>query len=278
MAVFLLLMSYVSLVAFGQEYVVERDMRYGLEEGTELLLDLARPTEGNGPFPALVFIHGLGGLRHSYDPQIVSAAKRGYVAVTIDWLEPRVTADGFKYTFPAQVEGDKCAVRWLRANATKYKIDTNHIGVIGWSAGGTQALMIGFTDHSDGLEGNCGELSYSSRVQAVVNIAGLAFLTGTSGSEEILIGGTFDEMQEKYRQASPLTYVSSDDPPVLTWHGENDPYIPDEQALLLDRKMREVGVPHLLIIGKGGGHYIPGSFFEEDYPFWDFLDRYLKSK
>ena len=277
MAIFLLLISYVCPVAFGQEYVVEPDIRYGLVEGTELLLDLARPAKGNGPFPALVFIHGLMGHRTYYYPQIILAAKRGYVAVTIDYLTPLVTGDGkFKNTFPAVIAGDKCAVRWLRANATKYNIDTNHLGAIGWSAGGHQALILGFTDPSDGLEGNCGDLSYSSRVQAVVNIAGQANLTGAAGGEKTLIGGTFDQMPEKYRQASPLTYVSNDDPPVLTLHGDKDTTVPVEQALLLDQKMKEVGVPHILIITKGGGHYAPSSFFEEYYPLWDFLDKYLK--
>jgi len=84
------------------------------------------------------------------------------------------------------------------------------------------------------------------------------------------------QMPDKYRHASPLTYVSSDDPPVLTLQGDSDTFTPVAQALLLDQKMKEVGVPHILIITNGGGHFYPPSFFDEHYPLWDFLDRHLK--
>jgi len=60
----------------------------------------------------------------------------------------------------------------LRANAEEYKIDPNRIGALGWSSGGHLALMFGLTDSSHGLEGECGNLEFSSRVQAVVNFAG----------------------------------------------------------------------------------------------------------
>ena len=55
--------------------------------------------------------------------------------------------------FPAQVEDCKAAVRWLRTNAAKYKIDPDHIGAVGFAAGGHLACMLGVTDKGDGLEG-----------------------------------------------------------------------------------------------------------------------------
>lgn len=270
-------------------YILERGIIYGKGGDVELKLDLARPGRGEGPFPALVFIFGGSwwtGSRAQFSYQIREAAERGYVAVSVDYRLTSVRESGkVKYPFPAQVHDVKCAVRWLRANATEYKIDPDHIGAAGWSSGAHLALMLGLTDASDGLEGECGDLNYSSRVQAVVSLAGpTAFITF---DEEIryfpipssiaLIGGTPEEVPEQARMASPLTYVSKDDPPVLIIHGDRDPQVPPKQAELLDAKMKEVGASHTLILVTGAGHDATQLVnFYEDYPLWDFFDRHLK--
>jgi acetyl esterase/lipase len=181
-----------------------------------------------------------------------------------------------KYLFPAQIYDVKCAVRWLRANAKKYNIDSNRIGAVGWSSGGHLALMLGLTGPSDGLEGECGNLKYSSRVQAVVSLAGpteFMSLYNDSAILRELLGGTPEEVPEKYKAASPLTYVSRDDPPVLLVQGDWDSSVPLKQAQILDEKMMEVGEPHTLIIMKNVGH----SNFWNDNAVWDFLDEHLKN-
>ena len=105
-------------------------------------LDLARPKEGTGPFPAVVCIHGGGfraGTRDGYDKLCLTLAQHGYVAVTITYrLAPA-------HQFPAAVQDCKAAVRWLRANAAKYHIDPARIGVTGGSAGGHLAQFLGVT-------------------------------------------------------------------------------------------------------------------------------------
>jgi acetyl esterase/lipase len=157
-------------------YIEEKDLVYGKGGDVELKLNLARPTSDTGSFPALIFLFGGGyhsGSKEHWRSDIKEAAKRGYVAVTIDYRLTNIKENGkTKYPFPAQIHDGKCAVRWLRANASKYKIDPNRIGVVGFSAGGNLALMLGLTDSSDGLEGDCGDGKISSRVQAVVNLAG----------------------------------------------------------------------------------------------------------
>jgi carboxylesterase type B len=80
----------------------------------------------------------------------------------------------FASEFPAQVHDAKCAIRWLKANAGRHGTDVDRVGAIGTSSGGCLALLLGLTDKNDGLEGECGDLSQSSRVQAVVNVAGVA--------------------------------------------------------------------------------------------------------
>jgi acetyl esterase/lipase len=149
------------------EIVIERDLAYGKGADTELKLDLAMPKTGAGPFPAVVFLHGEGwraGNRQQMNHFIEGMARLGYVGVTVEYrLVPAAR-------FPAQIEDCKAAVRWLRANAKKYRIRPDRIGVVGFSAGGHLASMLGVTGKEDGFEGVGGNPEQSSRVQAVVSL------------------------------------------------------------------------------------------------------------
>lgn len=270
-------------LAQENDFIVEEGITYGIGDDIELKLDLARPTTGKGPFPALIFLFGGGykmGSRTQFHLGMWQAAERGYVAVTIDYRLTNVIENGKpKYIFPSQVHDVKCAVRWLRTNARKYKIDKNHIGVVGFSSGANLALMLGLTDSSDGLEGECGKMKYSSRVQAVVNLAG--------GTDMVMhyqlyphvygpfLGGNPDEVPNRYKAASPLTYVSSDDPPVLSICGTIDRVLQQEE--LLDDKMKAVGASHTLIVRENAGHSVSALVdFLKDNPVWDFFDKHLK--
>lgn len=273
-------------LAEEEAYIWEPGITYGKGGDVELKLDLARPASGKGPFPALVFLPGSGwgywpvGRRQCCSA-LIKAAEKGYVAVAVDYRLTSVKEnDKTKYLFPAQVYDVKCAVRWLRANAKKYKIDPNRIGAVGWSSGGHLALMLGLTDPSHGLEGECGNLKFSSCVQAVVSLAGLTELTSLYHEKSIpnsiveFLGGTPEEVPDQYKIASPLTYVSKDDPPVLTIQGDRDLTVPPKQAELLDAKMKEAGASHMLIIKKGVGHIN----FWYDNAVWDFFDKHLKGE
>jgi acetyl esterase/lipase len=273
--------SLKTALAENKGHILETDVVYGKGGDTELKLDIAYPKQGEGPFPALVFIFGGGwiaGVRQQYSYEIVEAAEKGYVALTIDYRLLVEKENGKpKYPFPAQVHDGKCAVRWLRANATTYKIDPDHIGVVGYSVGAHLALMLGLTDVSGNLEGECGQLDYSSRVQAVVSLSGFSDLVywdnvAPGGFIEFL-GGTFEEVPEQYIAASPVNHVSKDDPPVLSIHGEEDMMVPVKQAKLLDAKMKEVGASHILLIIKGVGHV---ALVNDTV--WNFLDEHLKGK
>lgn len=151
--------------------------------------------------------------------------------------------------------------------------------MVGFSAGGNLSLMLGLTDSSDGLEGDCGDGRISSRVQAVVNLAGGTDLVMHyqlyRGYYGALLGGSPEEVPERYEAASPLTYVGTDDPPILTICGTRDGVLPQEK--LLNDRMKWVGASHMLIIIEGAGHsmYSLVNFFE-DNPVWDFFDKHLK--
>lgn len=269
---------------------VDRDVVYGKGGDLELRLDIAYP-EGDGPFPAIVCIHGggwAGGNRHSYQEFIEQAAGRGYVAATISYRltapdrETKVAA----HPFPAQVEDCKCAIRWLRANAAKYHVNPDRIGVTGGSAGGHLSLMVGMTTADDKLEGTGGHAEQSSKVQAVVNVFGPADLV--RGYEDVpavrdllhwFCGGSPKERPEAYRQASPVTYARRDNPPILTIHGTEDTIVPYEQAKILDRKLAEVKASHELLTLTGQGHGFTGDAFQQALDAtWKFFDQHLKAK
>jgi len=276
----------------ADEPVVERNVVYGKGGEAELMLDIARPA-GEGPFPAIVFIHGggwSGGNRLMYAGQILDAAKRGYVGATISYRlmkfdEAKKETTTATDPFPAQIHDCKAAVRWLRANADEYHVDPERVGVTGASAGGHLSLLVGLTSPEDGLEGDGGNADQSSRVQAVVNVFGPTAMAECSRGSvvpylfRLLCGGTPEEAGAMYEKASPVTYVSRDDPPVLTLHGDKDELVPVEQAKILDEKMKAAGVEHVLKVFEGAGHGFGGEQGKEsDEMAWEFFDKHLKGE
>jgi acetyl esterase/lipase len=185
--------------------------------------------------------------------------------------------------FPAQIHDAKAAVRWVRANAKKYRVNPDRIGVTGGSAGGHLSLLVGLTDPASGVEGESGNPGQSSRVQAVVNVFGptdMAFCYEKSSVAwifRLFMGGTPAEAAERYKAASPITYVSQDDPPVLTLHGDQDALVPVEQAKALDEKMKTAGASHTLMVFEGQGHGFGGEHGKKaSDATWEFFDRHLK--
>lgn len=270
--------------------IISENITYSSTDGVDLQLDLARP-QGDGPFPAIMFIHGGGwylGDRHGYRDEIEQAARRGYVGVTVSYRlmqfdEAQRETTTASPILPAQVHDVKAAVRWLRANAATYHIDPDHIGATGQSAGGHLSLMLGLTDPESNLEGVGGNTDHSSRVQAVVNVFGPTDMAECYRDSSVgwifrlVTGGTPQEVPEAYRMASPITYVSEDDPPVLTLHGDQDQLVPIEQAYKLDRHMKQAKAPHTLMIFEGQGHGFVGEYrLKERQAMWDFFDQYLK--
>jgi acetyl esterase/lipase len=273
------------------DVIVEKDIVYGMGGTKELKLDLARPEQATGLLPGLVFIHGggwTGGDRKMYEGEIQNAARHGYVAATISYrlTDPDKSSKKPRNPFPAQIEDVKCAVRWLRANAEKYHVDPNRIGVTGGSAGGHLSLLVGVTGHESKFEGTGGNSGVSSQVQAVVNYFGptdLPHLHATSkpaaGVVELLMNGPPDSSPEQYKAASPVTYVSKDAPPTLTIHGTADPVVPVDQATEFDTAMKKAGAQHEMLLLEGEKH----GFTQKGYQTaaeaaYKFFDQHLKNK
>lgn len=238
----------------------EKDIAYANVEGKPLLLDLARPKTGTGPFPGVLCIHGGGwraGDKRDFLGAVFSLAQQGYVAATVNY---RLAPDDH---FPSPIQDVKTAVRYLRSRAKVLNIDPGRIGVLGGSAGGHLALLLGTTDAQDFPP--VGEYSgLSSAVQAVVSLAGPADLTRRfpEASEWMitgLIGKTREEAPGAYERASPLHHVSATDAPVLAIHGTKDELVPYEQATALAATLKNVGVEVDLFTIQDGGHGSDGK-------------------
>lgn len=240
------------------KYTVEEkeEVQYGEGGGEKLYLTLARPTNASGKRPCIVYIHGGGwaaGHRKLHAPQARQAAERGYVSVTVSYrFAP-------KHPFPAQVEDCKCAIRWLRAHADELQLDQDRIGAVGFSAGAHLSMMLGTMDKDDGLEGTGGWPDQSSKVQAVVAFFGPTDLTREypPTSKEIVrkfMGGTKDEKLAEYKRASPITYVTPGDAPMLLFQGTKDSLVPTEQATLMADALSSAKVPGRVELLIGADH------------------------
>ncbi|HUT34801.1 MAG TPA: alpha/beta hydrolase [Phycisphaerae bacterium] len=200
------------------------DVEYAKVADKGLRLDLYRPKDANGPLPLVVWIHGGAWVAGSKDaPHLaLGLVSHGYVVASINY---RLS---FEAIFPAQIHDCKAAIRFLRANARKYSIDPDHIGVWGSSAGGHLAALVGTSGGVNVLEGNVGgNLDFSSRVQCAVDYFGPTDLLAFRGQQTTVgldapnsflvrfVGGVVEEKNPLVAQANPIAYVSRDTPPVL---------------------------------------------------------------
>ncbi|HZZ73817.1 MAG TPA: alpha/beta hydrolase [Pirellulales bacterium] len=256
------------------------NVEYANPDGQHLLLDLARPKTGAGPFPAVLCIHGGGfraGTRESYDKLCKQLAERGYVAATVTYrLSP-------KYQFPAAVYDVKAAVRWLRANADKYAIDPKRIGVTGGSAGGHLAQFLGVTPGVKQFEGDQNP-GFSSDVQCVVNYYGPSDFTKSYGKSvdaaEVLplfLGGNLETARHAHILASPLYWVTPQAAPTLCVHGTEDKYVAHEQAQWIVERLKAADVEAELLTLPGAGHGFKGADQQQaDAALFAFFDKHLK--
>ncbi len=256
-------------------------IEYSNPDDQHLQLNLASPKTGDGPFPTVLCIHGGGfraGKRESYDALCIKLAERGFVAATVTYrLAP-------KYQFPAAVHDTKAAVRWLRANASKHKINPDKIGVTGGSAGGHLAQFLAVTRDVPDFEGTGGNADKSSHVACVVNVYGPSDFTKSYGksvdAHEVLplwLGGNLETARVQHIRSSPLYWVTPNAAPTLCIHGTEDKYVAHEQAVWMVDKLKAATVEAELLTLEGAGHGFKGADAEKvEQALFAYFEKHLK--
>ncbi|GMG88422.1 hypothetical protein MNKW57_27430 [Biformimicrobium ophioploci] len=262
-------------------------------------MDVHFPDQPNGK--GIVFIMGNGWHQElSYEAQPLremamfpefgapALVKAGYTVFTIDHrAAPR-------FHYPAAVEDARRAMRFIRRNSEKYKIDPNLLGAAGMSSGAYLAHMLGTLDEDSTIDGRRLH-NDSSKAQAVVALAGpgdlLAFASSPEGARHVVasfLGAVYWQRMgpesaegELYREASPVGHVSADDAPVLLVHGKKDRVVPYAQSEAMYSALQEAGVESRLVTIPEAGHDL--GLFQEAPPInvrqemIDWFDRHLQS-
>jgi acetyl esterase/lipase len=225
---------------------------------------ITEPSTLHGPAPAAVYVHGGAWVSGNYgtggfliDTIGPNLAAQGLVVVSVDYRL------GPKALWPDQIVDVKCAIRYLRANATPLNIDPNAIGAWGHSAGGHLVALLGTAGPRQGWDIGA-YLDESSKVEAVVDMAGPSDLLtmGNRGDSHLVTESFVDllghvpegKLGAELSAASPVTYVAPGDPPFLLLHSTDDEIVYPQQSNELSRDLAGNGVPHQLLIVKGGGH------------------------
>jgi len=184
--------------------------------------------------------------------------------------------------YPAQLYDSKASVRWLRAHAQEYHLNTSRIVTIGGSSGAHAAIMLGLTNENPQLEGTIGVTGYSSGVNAMVGFfpvtsfldldpynypgafeylnslgGGTLGHNGPSSPESRLLGGPIQEVPDRAAIASPVHYVNHNAPPLLLVHGTSDLNVPWQQSQLLFQKYLENKRPAIFYHMTNQPHDIP---------------------
>jgi acetyl esterase/lipase len=242
-------------------YQVTPDVTYLTASGYDAKLDVFQRKDTSTPQPTIIFIHGGGWIRGVKEQAILSIVpwfEMGWNVVNVEYRMARVALA------PAAVEDVQCALRHVVANAKAYNVDVNKIVVSGESAGGHLALTTGMIPESAGFTRACAGGGFTSGETGVPKVAAIINWYGITDVNDMLKGpnerayavqwlGSLPNRDEVARSVSPLTYVRSGLPPILTIQGDADPIVPFSQNVRLHEALTKAGVPNeLLPIAKGG--------------------------
>jgi len=244
-------------------YQILPNLTYHIASGQELKLDIYRRRDATTSQPTLVFMHGgfwAAGSKESSVMALIPWLEMGWNVVNVQYRLARVAPA------PAAVEDCLCALRFIAAQAKTHNIDLSRIVVSGESAGGHLALSTAFIPESAGLDRQCASTIPVPRPAAVVNWYGVTDVADViDGPNRAVLAmqwlGSLPNREEIARRLSPLTYVRSGLPPVLTIHGDADTVVPYQHAVRLHEALSKVGATNQLLTIPGGKH---GGFTSEE--------------
>lgn len=295
-----IVLSFVALSGISNaKSRVESNVIYEMHSGLALLMDVHYPDNANGY--GVVFIPGSGWtapmspdadpLKSGMDRTHLGGQALLEAGYTVFSINHRAAPNHF---YPAPVEDAQRAVRFVRYNAARFRINPDRIGALGGSSGGQLALLLAVMDN----EGQSDDPSEVNRVSAKVQTVAALFpstdfvriarsespytaLFQHRLTKQRLERNPDSEEERIYRAASPISYVTDDDPPVLLIHGDQDPIVAFSQSEVFKEALEQENVDVELIRMPGGGHgtSIISGPDSPDYfgPLVDWFDRYLKN-
>ena len=258
----------------GSRYWVQPDIVYLGANNTLLKLDVWYQHGVTTPTPTLVYFHGGGWIFGTKDGSVLHFLpflEKGWTVVNVEY---RMASNSLA---PAAVEDTRFALRWVYRNAKQWHFDTNKIVLTGHSAGGHLSLITGMLPDGTGLDNRCyGDEKL--KVAAIINWYGIADVNDLIKGNNLknyaaMWVGSQPNAEDIARRVSPLTYVSSDSPPILSIHGDKDDVVPYSQSTRLHEALDKEKVPNQLLTVKDGGHGLfPQADFVRSYEaIWTFL-------
>ncbi|MDE0659014.1 MAG: alpha/beta hydrolase [Gammaproteobacteria bacterium] len=231
------------------DVAITPDVVYGHKDGMALVYDVFQPAEANG---ASVLYMVSGGWFSGWAPPERRQRQFGYLfdAGFTVFAVQHGSAPRFKV--PDAVADVRRAVRHVRMNAERFGIDPDRLGVMGGSAGGHLALMLGLASDSGDANAQDPVLRVSNRVQAVVAYFPPVDLSKSAGPNERFPALDFDPALAP--DVSPILFVSEDDPPVLLIHGDEDRLVPLSNSERMGEALDGVGVANNVVVLQGAAH------------------------
>lgn len=280
-----------SFAAELSRYEVHANIVYHTANNYEDKLDVYTPADASTPTPVVMVIHGGGWVEGTKEDRVLEMMpylQMGFAAVNIEYRLGRVSLA------PAAVADCRCALHWVFANAKKYNFDTERVVLQGGSAGGHLALMTGMLTPAAGFDRECRApmdnywsenpgTSKDPRVAAIVNWFGITDvldeLHGPNAKGYAVVWlGDQSNADDIAKRVSPINYVNSNVPPIITIHGDQDALVPYSQAVRLNKALDAAKVPNRLYTVAGANH--GGFSYDQNQKAWaavrQFLQEHLK--
>ncbi len=268
-------------------YQVHPNIVYHIANNYQDRLDVYTPADAVRPMPVVIVIHGGGWVEGTKEERVLEMMpylQMGFAAVNVEYRLGRVSLA------PAAVEDCRCALHWVFANAKKYNFDPERVVLQGGSAGGHLALMTGMLTSAAGFDRECRApqddywkanpgTSNDPRVAAIVNWFGITDvldeLHGPNAKGYAVVWlGDQPNADEIAKRASPINYVTSSVPPIITIHGDKDELVPYSQAVRLHKALDAARVPNQLYTVPGGNH--GGFTAEQNQAAWAAVQKFLQ--
>jgi alpha-L-fucosidase 2 len=255
---------------------LQKDIPFGTNSaGQTIKLDAFVP-DGNGVFPAVIFVHGgswsSGDKQQGVEVLTELFNNEKFVWFTIDYrLAPQ-------FRWPVCLEDTKTAVRWIKANAAYFKVDPNRVALMGYSAGGQLAALTAMDTDEQLSVAAVVLFAAPTDMPALIDARG-----GDLGHIKKLFGVEVynDMMRQKLAEISPVHQLRTGLPPFLLVHGSGDDVVPYQQSEDFKQKAAELSVPCKLLKIENATHDI--RKWKEAYPNYttdiiNWLNTFLVSK